>query len=122
MSVKEATGAVAMNGVTTPYRVICEDHGPRCLTHSDYLFQMNMPGALWKCPICHQDSGFDDAWYERMVAMCDVEFDLGDKTHVGIVDRIDGHNAVVHVYEDSSEHIVPAKDLRDAPYVSGGQS
>lgn len=47
-------------------RVICQYCGPQFLHYDDYMMQMNIPDATWRCPKCrHKDCQFDDAYYER---------------------------------------------------------
>ena len=52
----------------TAWRVICPHHGPRCLTHEQYVAQMNAPHARWACPGCGETSRWDDRWYEEWSA------------------------------------------------------
>lgn len=51
---------------TSPYGVICEEHGKQGLTKDEYNAQMMRPDSLWRCPIrnCPYPVNWDDDRYE----------------------------------------------------------
>jgi len=49
----------------TPYAIICPTHKQVFLTHNEYVRQMEIPSARWKCPICQTISNWDDEPYEE---------------------------------------------------------
>ena len=60
----------------TPWAVICREtdyiddpelsHGLVYLTQEEYMRQLSVPDALWKCPICRCSAVWDDDNYEKM--------------------------------------------------------
>lgn len=51
-------------GVVTPYRLHVSCCHQICLTHTEYVQQLDQPDARWKCPIHGTEGRWDDAWYE----------------------------------------------------------
>lgn len=49
---------------STPWQVICHEHGEVALTREEYDVQMRRPDCLWACPICGDASAWDDENYE----------------------------------------------------------
>lgn len=56
-----------MSDEITPWRVMCENHGPVCLTAEQYEAGLARPDDLWECPVsgCNGLSGWDDDWHDR---------------------------------------------------------
>lgn len=64
---------------TTPYAVICREHGQQFLTEEQYSAQLMRPDSYWECPICGSHSEWDDDNYEEhMYANEDYTDDLDE--------------------------------------------
>ena len=50
---------------STPWQIICRDHGKVPLTEESYRTQLFNAHARWKCPVCGATVAFDDANYEK---------------------------------------------------------
>ncbi len=50
--------------MTSPYAVICPNHGQVLLTNDQYSYQLDHADDLWCCPHCLETSEFDSARYE----------------------------------------------------------
>ncbi len=50
---------------TTPWAVICREHGKQYLTSEQYDAQMMKPDSYWLCPICGGHSSWDDDNYDN---------------------------------------------------------
>ena len=44
----------------TPFAVICNMCGPRCLTDEQYISQSEWIDAKWFCPVCGGSADWDD--------------------------------------------------------------
>lgn len=53
--------------MSTPYAGIqCRLHGDVDIDKKEYMRQMMMPNALWKCPKCGGTAQFDDDRFEEL--------------------------------------------------------
>jgi hypothetical protein len=50
---------------STPWQVLCPNHGKVALTKEQYIAQMSAPDRLWICPHCGELAPWDDDNYEK---------------------------------------------------------
>jgi hypothetical protein len=50
--------------IRTPYAVDCPTHGTVYMTEDFYQKQLHLPNNKWICPICKEESWWNDNNYE----------------------------------------------------------
>jgi hypothetical protein len=75
LNIAKPAGPLGEAHETTPWRVICEQHGPICLTEAEYVRQLEKRSDAWRCPHavtegdelgpCGAPATFDDDHFEE---------------------------------------------------------